>query len=1118
MNAQRMIKQWQSHASQVWSIDWSPQGDRVATGSNDGGAALWDAKSGELLHRVMPNQSDNNKNYLRVIDWSPTSELVATTHRDGYLRVFDAETGELKFRKRACGISCNVCSWSPDGEFVAAGGAFPNYEIIFFTTTGTRVGAIETHMHTGQWSPDGKWFATGGEDHDVTIWNVDTKEEERVLRYHFAAVKRLSWSPDSQRLVSVSDDGTSRVWNLGSTTEHSRLIFPGPASARIVVHSPNGELVAGGFADKSIRIWDSVSGKQTHNFDSRTAAVKDLSWSSDGKRIVSVCSDNTVWLWDLATGESSRTVTPKLSGGGVHPWVAWQPGTNHIALGELADRTRTYNALTGNVHNEGDTWVVTGRWSHHGTRLAQPGVSVLNEDLETVGGVKLRHDGCYRLCWSPNDRLLACAGEDGRLRVIDLATQKILDIGQGHGHMIRCVAWHPSGTRIASGGDDGKIILWDAATLDTLWNAQLPMKVLSLDWSPDGRFLVSSHGNDGQVMANDGEPSPEVRIWGSERMAPSRQETALLNTAIAHALERRERDREVATAILQAGGQMVIAASGELRRIEKREDLPAADFQLMNINLEGVPVSENLFRQLCSGLVLHQLNLRDTGLADVQIRELIGSLSNTKEHDFDATRREFRIEADGNAVVVVSLEDELTELNKAIETAPTDVKLVRQRADLYTSQSMWSEALADYQRVMEIKPTFTWEPVCATRAALMMGDIGDYRRRIAVQMEKIFDRTLSGNTVSGDFVASTAALAPSPDFDLERLLLLSQAHSDANRHLLWASRGVIVLHLRLGNTTKVLELLKKYQDAEAANERIFLSAVRSLVNHQLGNVDAAEEALANARQLAGSTWVTLSEGERITYSDFGTFVEAKVLLGEAEQVVGIESAAVAESSRSNADSSDSVDNPDKELSAASQPLIDDLNSKDSTRRLDALKAIQKLGPDAAFAVSKLVQLLKESESYEKTQVIRCLGRIGPDAAPAVPQLLEILQSESSATAFRYEAAQAIARMGEAGEVAIPTLIAILKDPGESVKSYLKKRTAPSTQGLMAPLLRKDETGVYTDRRDMILMHVISSLAAFGRASDDAIRAIERVRDDPDTLPAVKQTAERAIEMIGQKVP
>ncbi len=104
-------------------------------------------------------------------------------------------------------------------------------------------------------------------------------------------------------------------------------------------------------------------------------------------------------------------------------------------------------------------------------------------------------------------------------------------------------------------------------------------------------------------------------------------------------------------------------------------------------------------------------------------------------------------------------------------------------------------------------------------------------------------------------------------------------------------------------------------------------------------------------------------------------------------------------------------------------------------------------------------------------------------------------------------------MGEAGEAAIPTLIAILKDPGDSVKSNFKKVTAPSAQGYMAPLLRSDDTGAYTDQRDMVLLYVISSLATFGPAAADTISDIEHVRDDPETLPLVKETAEQAIQRI-----
>jgi hypothetical protein len=66
---------------------------------------------------------------------------------------------------------------------------------------------------------------------------------------------------------------------------------------------------------------------------------------------------------------------------------------------------------------------------------------------------------------------------------------------------------------------------------------------------------------------------------------------------------------------------------------------------------------------------------------------------------------------------------------------------------------------------------------------------------------------------------------------------------------------------------------------------------------------------------------------------------------------------------------------------------------------------------------------------------------------------------------------------------------------------------------MAPLLRTDEKGTYTDQRDMILLQVISSLAAFGTAASGAIPEIERVRDDPDTLPAIQQAAEKALARI-----
>lgn len=207
---------------------------------------------------------------------------------------------------------------------------------------------------------------------------------------------------------------------------------------------------------------------------------------------------------------------------------------------------------------------------------------------------------------------------------------------------------------------------------------------------------------------------------------------------------------------------------------------------------------------------------------------------------------------------------------------------------------------------------------------------------------------------------------------------------------------------------------------------------------------------------------------------------------------------------------------DEQTSAERQELLNNLNSDDSRKRIAALKALAKRGPDAEFALPRLLEILTQPGSYERNLAIRCLARIGPAAAEAVPRLLEILKSKTSSNVFRGEAAQALARMGSAGEVAIPTLIAILGDPDESEKRYLTKRSSPPAQGLILPLLRKDEKGGYTDQRDMMLIYTMSCLASFGPAASDALPVIRRVRDEPDALAVVKELANKTIQRIEER--
>jgi eukaryotic-like serine/threonine-protein kinase len=186
-------------------------------------------------------------------------------------------------------------------------------------------------------------------------------------------------------------------------------------------------------------------------------AVQSLSWSSDGKRIVSTNNDKMVHVWDATTG------------------------TNLQLFRDESDAVRVV------------------AWSSEGSRIATAGVDALvrvwdfatNRLLVTYRG----HlgDAVNAIAWSPTQPLLASAAHDGTVHVWDTTTGQPVAIYRGHASSVNTVAWSLDeplsspgrGYRIVSGGDDTLVQTWEASSGKnvSIYRGQTA-RVLSVAWSP----------------------------------------------------------------------------------------------------------------------------------------------------------------------------------------------------------------------------------------------------------------------------------------------------------------------------------------------------------------------------------------------------------------------------------------------------------------------------------------------------------------------------------------------------------------------------------------------------------------------------------------------------------
>jgi serine/threonine protein kinase len=253
------------HQAQIYAVSWSPDGKRLATGSWDGTAKVWETMGGRELRTLKAHTSGvGHTSGVHSVSWSPDGKRLATASIDGTAKVWDPADGRelLLFKGHTARIFS--VSWSPDGKRLATGSEDRTAKV-WDAADGRELLPLKGHtarILSVSWSPDGKRLATGSEDGTAKVWDAADGRELLGLNAHRSPVSSVSWSPDGQRLATGSGDGTAKV--AGWQTAGDRK------------HGPHGEGVGGGG-------WPGIARPQ-RAYALRVVGVLVAGWQTAGDR------------------------------------------------------------------------------------------------------------------------------------------------------------------------------------------------------------------------------------------------------------------------------------------------------------------------------------------------------------------------------------------------------------------------------------------------------------------------------------------------------------------------------------------------------------------------------------------------------------------------------------------------------------------------------------------------------------------------------------------------------------------------------------------------------------------------------------------------------------------
>ncbi|MTJ13271.1 hypothetical protein FJR11_11860 [Anabaena sp. UHCC 0187] len=327
----KLLQIFQGHSDRVTSVAFSPDGQTLASGSDDKTIKLWNVPTGSLLQTLT-----GHLNWVMSVAFSPDGRTLASGSNDKTIKLWNVTTGKLLQTLSGHSLSVNSVAFSPDGRTLASG-SFDETIKLWNVNTGKLLQTFSGHcksIFSVVFSPNGQTLASGSADNTIKLWNVTTAKLLQTLPEYSNSVFSVAFSPNGKTIASGSDDKTSKLWNV--TTGKLLQTLPGHSdSIRSVAFSPNGKTIASGSFDETITLWNVTTGRLIQTLPGHSKCVRSVAFSPDGYTLASGGGDKTIKIWQVGASISkvpvqktqSQVSQPAVSTPQTIPEMTQQPKT-----------------------------------------------------------------------------------------------------------------------------------------------------------------------------------------------------------------------------------------------------------------------------------------------------------------------------------------------------------------------------------------------------------------------------------------------------------------------------------------------------------------------------------------------------------------------------------------------------------------------------------------------------------------------------------------------------------------------------------------------------------------------------------------------------------------------